>query len=1183
MNKIITILFILFFLLSISIFADQTPTVVKIENNELSITKPGETQSQPFVIKGLSWSPATYTPDSGPHPVTKAEIPYGFFFEEYYPDIAGSKVFNYWVKNEFLNHYLTDIPLMKQMNVNTVRIYLDMYNDYDLNIQDFMAVLDELYRNNIMVIMTVGGSRGDFAEGDTVQGWDYKVDSPKATFLKFQPTGWMGNTTALTLTSTYKEGTNNCIKVDYAGTSETDWAGIYWQYPMNNWGEQTGMNLTGENRLVLKMRGEKGGEKIDRIVVGGITNDTASEMLMDIRLTPYWREYTIDLTNKDLSNISGGFAFTIGGTQNCTFYLDEIKFVKKNARYLKVVNTFKKHPAILAWALGNEWNLNYGYGFSSVANGVSTINDAAAEIKKIDPNHPVISIMGDVFEPNQWLWNIPECVLPCTNIDAWGINAYRGNTFGALFYQWKNVFTSQGLPVKPFFISEMGLPSYLATSWELIPDSIKAINVVGDVNEEIQRDTFSSLWTELAQELSATSDKACLGGMVHEFNDECWKVGNYYANMGGMVEYGAEPYYRQQDQSGFYIEGLSSRILHEEYFGVVTPERVPKAIFYEIQNKYGNTAPEFEAIPDKEINEGESFYLQVIAHDTQNDPLIYSVATELPAGSSFDPVNQIFSWQPRYDQSGEYTIPFKVSDGSYFSSAVLHLKVLNVPLSVSGSLKTNDNSPVSDAVVTLSGNNITLTAVTDTEGNYILQDVPANVPYSITSAKTDCAFLPASVTGDAITSNVSGLNFTANRAPELAFIGNITALAGKKIELTLSASDPDNDPLIFSAENLPSGAVFNPDTRVFSWTPEEDQAGAFTGLIFKVTDGFNFDEELVSLTVRIPLYPDLTLTTLATSSESVPPSGTLPILSTVKNIGTLVSDAFAVEFHLSSDAVFGGADDIVLTPVKTLSDLEINEESTDTVQVTLPASILPGTYYLIARVDSANAVDEKNEENNLLVATTPVQILNESMAIKNYETEVTDGVFNATLELAGLDAGSTYEVLGQLYSSDWKTQIGEKKMTVANGQVNLEITTSGASGSNYHFLVYLFKDKNYSYSNPEAKEVRNNINIVYTAQKLTIAQYETEVTDGVFNVKLELAGLNTGSTYEVLGQLYSSDWKTQIGEKKITVANGQVNLEITISGTSGSNYHFLVYLFKDKNYSYSNPEAKEVKNYINIS
>ena len=161
--------------------------------------------------------------------------------------------------------------------------------------------------------------------------------------------------------------------------------------------------------------------------------------------------------------------------------------------------------------------------------------------------------------------------------------------------------------------------------------------------------------------------------------------------------------------------------------------------------------------------------------------------------------------------------------------------------------------------------------------------------------------------------------------------------------------------------------------------------------------------------------------------------------------------------------------------------------------------------------------------------------------------------------------------------------MGQKKITVTNGQVNLEITTSGTSGNNYHFLVYLFKDRNYSYSNPEVKEVRNNINIVYTAKKLTIAQYETEVTDGAFNVTLELAGLNAESSYEVLGQVYSSDWKTQMGQKKITVTNGQVNLEISTAGYTGSNCHFLVYLFKDRNYSYSNPEVKEVKNYININ
>ena len=157
-------------------------------------------------------------------------------------------------------------------------------------------------------------------------------------------------------------------------------------------------------------------------------------------------------------------------------------------------------------------------------------------------------------------------------------------------------------------------------------------------------------------------------------------------------------------------------------------------------------------------------------------------------------------------------------------------------------------------------------------------------------------------------------------------------------------------------------------------------------------------------------------------------------------------------------------------------------------------------------------------------------------------------------------------------------------MSVTNGLVNLELNTVGYSGSNCRFKLYLFKDGNRSFSAPEAKENRNDVNVVYTAKKLTITSYETEVTDGVFNATVELAGLDTtNSTYELWAGLYSSDNTTRINYTLIPVTNGLVNLELNTVGYSGSNCRFKVYLFKDGNRSFSAPEAKESKSDVTIS
>jgi hypothetical protein len=51
----------------------------------------------------------------------------------------------------------------------------------------------------------------------------------------------------------------------------------------------------------------------------------------------------------------------------------------------------------------------------------------------------------------------------------------------------------------------------------------------------------------------------------------------------------------------------------------------------------------------------------ITATDLDGDVLTYS-ASDLPSGATFDPFAQKFSWTPGYDQSGNHTIEFTVTD-----------------------------------------------------------------------------------------------------------------------------------------------------------------------------------------------------------------------------------------------------------------------------------------------------------------------------------------------------------------------------------------------------------------------------------------------------------------------------------------------------------------------------------------
>jgi hypothetical protein len=90
-----------------------------------------------------------------------------------------------------------------------------------------------------------------------------------------------------------------------------------------------------------------------------------------------------------------------------------------------------------------------------------------------------------------------------------------------------------------------------------------------------------------------------------------------------------------------------------------------------------------------------------------------------------------------------------------------------------------------------------------------------------------------------------------DRPPVLDFVGNKLVNEEELIEFTISAADPDKDPLNCSASNLPPGATFGPQTRTFSWTPSFGQRGSYPGIHFEVSDGELIDFEDITITVAM--------------------------------------------------------------------------------------------------------------------------------------------------------------------------------------------------------------------------------------------------------------------------------------------------------------------------------------------
>ncbi|MFA4982529.1 MAG: S8 family serine peptidase [Candidatus Omnitrophota bacterium] len=91
-------------------------------------------------------------------------------------------------------------------------------------------------------------------------------------------------------------------------------------------------------------------------------------------------------------------------------------------------------------------------------------------------------------------------------------------------------------------------------------------------------------------------------------------------------------------------------------------------------------------------------------------------------------------------------------------------------------------------------------------------------------------------------------------------VANQGATIGRTCEFKISAHDQD-DPstpegqLSFSAENLPYGARFDPDTKIFSWTPDEQDKGSYVIRFIVRDDAHTVTKDITLATVVVYKTP----------------------------------------------------------------------------------------------------------------------------------------------------------------------------------------------------------------------------------------------------------------------------------------------------------------------------------------
>ena len=166
-------------------------------------------------------------------------------------------------------------------------------------------------------------------------------------------------------------------------------------------------------------------------------------------------------------------------------YTDKKDIDKQRARIFEAIKKFKDHPALLFWGLGNEMEGVIGEG--SDQDVWSEVNYLAERIKKIDTNHPVMSVVANI-NPNK----IKAIKKYAPNIDILGINAYAGAAGLASRikdYDWE----------KPYALTEFGSPG----PWEVPLTEWKA------PIEPSSRDKMSHYYS--SHQEASEDEKQCVG------------------------------------------------------------------------------------------------------------------------------------------------------------------------------------------------------------------------------------------------------------------------------------------------------------------------------------------------------------------------------------------------------------------------------------------------------------------------------------------------------------------------------------------------------------------------------------------------------------------------------------------------------------------------------------------------
>ncbi|MBN1899321.1 MAG: hypothetical protein JW827_11135 [Spirochaetes bacterium] len=177
-------------------------------------------------------------------------------------------------------------------------------------------------------------------KGKRIYKFPFYIFSHTRSYSYFALSGYMGDVADMNVVKVKDPYSFKIsLKVLYKPTyrqGHQGWCGLSWQYPPNNWGDNSkgGYDLSEAKYLFFYARGSKGNELVE-FKIGGIKGaygDTDEASTGVVPLSKKWKLFKIDLKKKNLKNIVGGFCVLILSSVNpegIAIYLNDIYYSNK--------------------------------------------------------------------------------------------------------------------------------------------------------------------------------------------------------------------------------------------------------------------------------------------------------------------------------------------------------------------------------------------------------------------------------------------------------------------------------------------------------------------------------------------------------------------------------------------------------------------------------------------------------------------------------------------------------------------------------------------------------------------------------------------------------------------------------------------------------------------------------------